>query len=629
MTGKNLANRPDSTLRCKDSRSRSWLYMASVAFLTGVLLLSIYALAGDSVPDSDVRFHHNNRVSFIQRPDCSFMPVIIDGVPRCLRWSGAKGVEFLDGGGIFVRFIKDGKEEVIAAPGTFSAVKGGCLGQKLYEGCQGGLRGGSERADDDGDGTVDEDMPDGVDNDGDGAVDEDFSAFGDEMMVSSSVDNKAGIRIVHESLSWGYGHMRDFLCFRTFVSRVDTCRADTSFCTFDLALSLDFDIGDPQDNTRGEDDKFLLFKIEGKRGGFKFLAARDAREGNGLVALVPFEVKDLSGGRVLGVEGVVYRKALRSANSTRLGAGQFEKKAILFEEKIGLVDESEEGEARLEQSAFSFREISAGDFGLSFRLSGIEGIGARLDWALVFGETEEILVRNVVTALRTYKGIRLDDGTNLRWVAPARKARLLTLEPERAIYWGEGEKRETLVLTLPSRLEFEDVEWLKVNGSQSDAFEKFGKRIFIKLESDDWKEGIVGIEGQLTDGTIVKAAFEAEVDASDSSLDEGKLRLPEDALQLYPNPFVSTVNINLHLYSSGKISISRFDIAGTQSSIKVYDVQGRLVRTIFETESFQPGDYNFTWDGLDRNGSKVSPGVYYCKLQVGRLTLTKRVILLR
>ena len=127
----------------------------------------------------------------------------------------------------------------------------------------------------------------------------------------------------------------------------------------------------------------------------------------------------------------------------------------------------------------------------------------------------------------------------------------------------------------------------------------------------------------------MRGSFQPEAEIAETGTDEEKLRLPEDALQLFPNPFVSTVNINLHLYSSGEISISRFDIAGTQSSIKVYDVQGRLVRTIFETESFQPGDYNFTWDGLDRNGSRVSPGVYYCKLQVGRLTLTKRVILLR
>ncbi len=630
MTGKNQANRPDRATWGKDHKSWSFrLYMASVALFAVVLLFSMYALAWGSAPDSDLRFHHNNRVSFIQRPDCSFMPVIMDGVPHCLRWSGSRGVEFLNGGGIFVKLIENGKKEVIANPGNFSAVQGGCLGQKLYEGCQGGLRGGSERADDDGDGTVDEDMPDGMDNDGDSAIDEDFSAFGDEMMVSSSVDAKAGIRIVHESLSWGYGHMRDFLCFRTFISRIDTCEIDTSSCTLDVSLAIDFDIGRPEDRVRGEDDKFMLFTIQNKRCWFRFLAARDGTDGSGFVALVPFGAHSLSGGEFLNIEGVVYRSGLKDSKSASRVVSPFERKSVLFEEKIGLGDGSRESKAHLEQYIFSFREISTGDCGLSLMLSGIGGMGARLDWALVFGETEEILVRNVVTALRTYEGIRLADGTNLRWIAPARKARLLTLEPERAIYWGEGEKRETLVLTLPAGLEFEDVEWLKINGSQSDAFEKFGKRIFVKLESSDWEEGVVGIEGQLTDGTIVKGTFHAEVEAAGSSADEGKLHLPEDALQLYPNPFVSTVNINLHLYSSGKISISRFDIAGTQSSIKVYDVQGRLVRTIFETESFQPGYYNFTWDGLDRNGSRVSPGVYYCKLQVGRLTLTKRVILLR
>jgi hypothetical protein len=35
------------------------------------------------------------------------------------------------------------------------------------------------------------------------------------------------------------------------------------------------------------------------------------------------------------------------------------------------------------------------------------------------------------------------------------------------------------------------------------------------------------------------------------------------------------------------------------------------------------------WDGKDEGGTRVAPGVYYCRLQIGERSLTRRVILLR
>ena len=56
---------------------------------------------------------------------------------------------------------------------------------RAAEGCPGGQRGFSSRADDDGDGRTDEDPLDGRDNDGDGLVDEDFAAVSDAMIAVS------------------------------------------------------------------------------------------------------------------------------------------------------------------------------------------------------------------------------------------------------------------------------------------------------------------------------------------------------------------------------------------------------------------------------------------------------------
>ncbi len=64
-------------------------------------------------------------------------------------------------------------------------------------------------------------------------------------------------------------------------------------------------------------------------------------------------------------------------------------------------------------------------------------------------------------------------------------------------------------------------------------------------------------------------------------------------------------------------------------SLRVYDVKGRLVRIVLTDEVLHPGEHTLGWDGTDETGTKVSPGVYYCRLQIGDRSLTRRVILLR
>lgn len=64
-------------------------------------------------------------------------------------------------------------------------------------------------------------------------------------------------------------------------------------------------------------------------------------------------------------------------------------------------------------------------------------------------------------------------------------------------------------------------------------------------------------------------------------------------------------------------------------SVKIYDIRGRLVRTVLTEEILHPGEHTLGWDGSDETGMRVAPGVYYCRLQIGERSLTKRVILLR
>jgi len=90
--------------------------------------------------------------------------------------------------------------------------------------------------------------------------------------------------------------------------------------------------------------------------------------------------------------------------------------------------------------------------------------------------------------------------------------------------------------------------------------------------------------------------------------------------QNYPNPFGT---------SSEATSI-RYSIPSSNERVvlRVYDVSGRLVRTL--VNGVRSGDqYVATWDGRNDRGARVAAGIYFYKLQHGPKTMTKKMVLFR
>ena len=87
--------------------------------------------------------------------------------------------------------------------------------------------------------------------------------------------------------------------------------------------------------------------------------------------------------------------------------------------------------------------------------------------------------------------------------------------------------------------------------------------------------------------------------------------------QNVPNPF-------------NPITTIAFDIASDQQvSLKIYDVQGRLIRTLVN-EQMQARSYSVQWDGKNDRGSMVASGVYFYQLQAGsEYRAVKKLILMR
>lgn len=89
-------------------------------------------------------------------------------------------------------------------------------------------------------------------------------------------------------------------------------------------------------------------------------------------------------------------------------------------------------------------------------------------------------------------------------------------------------------------------------------------------------------------------------------------------LASHPNPFSRSTNVSFAVP------------AGTPRSVRVgiYDVSGRLVRQL-ENGVVAAGVHSRSWDGRDSSGNLVSAGVYMTRYEIGRETLTQKVVRMR
>ena len=87
--------------------------------------------------------------------------------------------------------------------------------------------------------------------------------------------------------------------------------------------------------------------------------------------------------------------------------------------------------------------------------------------------------------------------------------------------------------------------------------------------------------------------------------------------QNHPNPFNPSTTISYNVEKSGYVSL------------KIYDVMGRLVRTLVDNQYVSAGyetGYSVVWNGLDDHGQKASAGLYIYRLQSGAMSMTNKMI---
>jgi hypothetical protein len=83
----------------------------------------------------------------------------------------------------------------------------------------------------------------------------------------------------------------------------------------------------------------------------------------------------------------------------------------------------------------------------------------------------------------------------------------------------------------------------------------------------------------------------------------------------FPNPFAAATRVSFVLIRAAPVTVS------------VFDLRGRLVKTLMEREQ-DPGTYEILWDGTTGSGARAPMGVYLLRLRAGSRERVQKVVLL-
>lgn len=119
---------------------------------------------------------------------------------------------------------------------------------------------------------------------------------------------------------------------------------------------------------------------------------------------------------------------------------------------------------------------------------------------------------------------------------------------------------------------------------------------------------------------IILAGSRGYVEAGREDI-QGEFTRNHDRISLepaFPNPFESNIGTVLSLVVPRR----------TQGNLKIFDLRGRLVRTI-ATGALEAGVLRFSWFGRDDEGSRVASGIYFARLTGSDFQQTRKLVVLR
>jgi len=122
-----------------------------------------------------------------------------------------------------------------------------------------------------------------------------------------------------------------------------------------------------------------------------------------------------------------------------------------------------------------------------------------------------------------------------------------------------------------------------------------------------------GVSANYTEGEsgIVEVEFTYNPSAND-----GEITGVNSLIGNYPNPFNPECKIAFALAEDAEVTLS------------IYNVRGQRIRTLVN-ETMTSGTHDVIWDGTDDRGASVASGVYYYKMDSGKFTSSKKMVLMK
>ena len=90
-----------------------------------------------------------------------------------------------------------------------------------------------------------------------------------------------------------------------------------------------------------------------------------------------------------------------------------------------------------------------------------------------------------------------------------------------------------------------------------------------------------------------------------------------ELLQNFPNPFNPETSIRFNLPEASRVSIL------------IYDLLGRKVRSLIDSEQKGAGYFTTQWNGLDDFGGQVATGVYIYQFKTNSKSISRKMILMK
>ncbi len=152
------------------------------------------------------------------------------------------------------------------------------------------------------------------------------------------------------------------------------------------------------------------------------------------------------------------------------------------------------------------------------------------------------------------------------------------------------------------------------NDGIPDRMVKFDRAHFVELLPPG-EHVEAAVSGELNDETLFAGADSIRVICKDG-LREGTAGTSPPALRVSPGRDGSSATISYH--------------AGVGSSVRlrVYDIGGRLIRTLVDGDASQ-NSCDVVWDGRADGGHRVGTGVYFVRLEAGGEVRTEKIAVVR